>query len=74
MGDEMLALSIIGGAIICVIFYIYVKIPIFIARKRGVSDSTIITIKVLSILGVLVFPTWLIAFLMSLFCRHEEKK
>ena len=54
------------GIIVAVAFFIFlIRIPIIIAKKRGITGSDLTTIAVLSWISLLFGITWIIALVLS---------
>lgn len=58
-----LILAFIIGIVIAVLI---VRIPIVIAKKRGITGSDLTIIAILSWLGILIGVTWIVALVFSL--------
>ena len=56
---------IIGVLIIFLVIFV-TRVPIMIAKSRGISESELTTIAILSWLGLLIGITWIIALVLSL--------
>ena len=57
---------ILGGLLIA-----FACLPSFIAEKRGVRKIDVKIITILGLLGLLFFPFWIVAFILSLVYRQE---
>ena len=68
----MLISSILVFFVIGCLLGLIVSIPTIIATVRGVRIVDIKIIKALSILGVLLFPLWIVAFILALVYRPEK--
>lgn len=69
----MEGIFIIGGfALILFILIFIIRIPIIIARKRGLKERDIDIISFLSWISLLVGITWLIALILSVIYQPEE--
>ena len=60
------ALILFGLLVVGVIGWVVAAIPVALGRQRGISESDLSTVRILSILGVLtVFVTWFIALFLA---------
>jgi len=52
---------------LCIVFIIFLlRVPIMIAKARGIGGGNLTTIAILSWLGILVGITWIVALVFSL--------
>lgn len=58
--------SLIFGLIILIAAIFLIRVPVMIAKTRGISGSELSTIDILSWVGVFFGITWLIALVLSL--------
>lgn len=72
-------MELIGGLtalliwiLLIALFICFIRIPIIIAKKRGVSGNELSVITALSWLGIILFFLWIIALVLSLV--YQPKK
>ena len=57
---------ILGAALIIFLVIVVTRVPIMIAKSRGITGSELTTISILSWLGLLIGITWIVALVLSL--------
>jgi len=70
MTDKEMVVGIIAVTVVCLIF----AIPIILADRRKLPKNIKHIIGILSVCGIFLGITWVIALLMSIFCEKEAKK
>lgn len=57
---------------VIVLFVLVIRLPIVIAKSRGVSDDELTAISILSWLGLICGVTWIIALVLSLIYQPSK--
>ena len=65
---------VIGFCLAIFMLICIVRIPIIIAKSRGVTGENLSLIKVLSWLSILIPIVWFIGLIMSLVCKTGKQK
>ncbi len=56
---------------ICFLIFI-IRVPIIIAKSRGICDNELNTITILSWVGIFIFFTWFIALILALIWKPDK--
>lgn len=72
MSDDETLWLIVGSIFVIVIAILIVRIPIIIAKRRGISGSDLGIISLLSWLGLLLGITWIVALVFSMLWQPKS--
>ena len=63
---------LVFGLIVGIVLVWFIRIPIIIAKSRGITGSELSTICILSWVGIIFILTWIIAIVLALIWKPKE--
>lgn len=58
--------------LVLLIIFLLIEVPIYIAKKRGITDSELLAITVLSWVGILIPLTWIVALVLAIVWKPDN--
>lgn len=63
---EKQVIIVVALVALIVLLWLFISIPAFIARARGISKTNLITVRILGICGLFFGVTWIVALILAL--------